>query len=227
MNRKPTLPLLALLALLAQIAIAAPPAAADDAWRLAVSGFAVQSTVDGGPSGSIGYGLGLGYRLTRRIGVAIDVATGEIDEEAEFRFLQPTYYAEKEIRMTPALARLDLHLTPGRRVDLYLGPVAGHVWMGDVTVRVRNRNPPLPGQRSEGRIGVEDQLTWGAHVGVDVRLGDSGSYLTAGATWLELPLELELPDLGPAEGPLLEILFLPIGDDVDPLFLHLGVAYRF
>jgi hypothetical protein len=218
MNRTPHA--LHVLAVAVALALAAP-AAADDAWRLEVSGNSVQSTDAGGPSGSPGFGLGIGYRATPRIGVGLYALTGELDEQARFRFVQPNYFTDKQIRMTPVLARLDLHLTSGPRVDLYFGPVAGYAWMGDLEVRTRLL-PIRPGQRARGTLPVEDQFTWGGHVGVVLRLGDGRSSLTAGATYLDLPLEIDRPDPGRRE-----ILFIPIGDDVDPLFFHVGYAYAF
>jgi outer membrane protein W len=217
MNRTTiTIPTLTLL--LALAAGAAAPAAAGDAWQLSISGVSAQSTAASGSGGSLGVGVSVEYRATPRIGVALAGLTGEVDG-LDIEFFLPGGFAT-EIRMTPILARLDLHLTPGRKADLYLGPVAGHVSLSDVTVNSRG---------FESRIETEDQAAWGAHAGVDVRLGGGNSFLTAGLTWLDLPLELEFDFDG--GGPTLEsgtdLVPLPAGGDLDPLIVQVGWSYRF
>jgi len=207
------------------LAAAAPGAAADDAWQLKIYGVSAQSTAGSGSDGPLGVGLGLEYRATPRIGVELAGMTGEVDG-LDIEFSLPGLIFETEARMTPILARLDLHLTPGRRADLYLGPVAGHVSIGDVTVRSRGRTD-LSVVSGESRIRTEDQFAWGAHVGLDVRLGDGDSFLTAGATYLDLPLELDLPFDGPTLEGETDLVALPAGGDLDPLIVHLGYSYRF
>lgn len=211
-------------ALLALAAGAAPGAAADDAWQLEIYGVSAQSTAGSGSDGSPGAGLGLRYRVTPRIGVALAALTGEV-EGLDVEFFLPHIDFATEVRMTPILARLDLHLTPGRRADLYLGPVAGHVSLSDVTAQRTGQTDP-PGSL-ETRTPTKDQFTWGAHVGLDVRLGGGKSFLTAGATYLDLPLELDNPvGVQTLEGDT-SLIPLPVGGDLDPLIFRLGYAYRF
>lgn len=214
-----TIPMLTLLLALLG---AAAPAAAEETWQLRVSGISAQSTAGGGPESSLGGGLGLEYRATPRVGVELGGLTAEFDEETRFDFFGVVFSTESEIRMTPLLARLNLYLTPGRRAELYGGPVAGWVSMSDLTLRSRIDIPGEPTENFEERIPADDQFAWGGHLGMDLRLGGGRSYLTAGATWLDLPIELHFP-FGTLDDSTIE------GDsgDLDPLVFHFGYSHRF
>jgi outer membrane protein W len=211
-------------ALVPALAAGATAQAADDeAWRLKLSGAHAVSTAGGIPQGSLGGGLGLEYRATPRVGVELGGLSAEMEDETEFDFLFAEIDIETAVRITPVLARLNVHLTPGRRADLYLGPVAGYVAMSDLTWRVRTSAFGDPPEVEQVRFPTEDQFTWGAHLGLDVRLGDGGSFLTAGATYLDLPVEVRFP--GDDDPPDEEEL--GIRGDLDPLVFHLGYAYSF
>jgi len=215
MTRTETIPALTLLLALAASA-AAPAAAGDDSWRLKVSGVSAQSTAGGGSDSSLGGALALEYRATPRIGVELGGLRTEFEKEASVQLFTTDFVSELDFRMTPILARLNVHLTPGRRADLYVGPVAGYVLMSDVSHRYR------PGPLVDDIpfvMPAEDRFAWGAHAGLDVQLGRGSSYLTAGATYLDLPLEVRVPDsIGP-DG--------RFSGDFDPLVVHLGYGYRF
>jgi outer membrane protein W len=221
MHRNPRA--LSILVVLAVVLAAgsAPSAAADGPWQVKVSGVSAQSTAGGGAEGPVGFGLGLEYRVTPRIGVELGGFSSEV-EDAEVEFFLPSLDFENEVRITPLLVRLNFHLTPGRRADLYLGPVAGHVSLSDVTSRWDGVVIATESVRIEHE--AEDQLTWGGHVGVDVRLGNGSSFLTAGLTYLDVPLELDHPFAG---DPTANLVPFPEDGDVDPLVFHLGYSYRF
>lgn len=218
------------LALAAALAAASPASAADagDRWQLSFSGAYAESTASAGPEGAPGGGVMIAYRTSPRIGVALNVATTEFDEEADFDFFGTEIRSTAEMRVTPVLARLDFHLTPGRRAELYLGPVAGWASVGDVDLETRVRFPTAPGVVSRVSFGTDDPFVWGAHAGVDVRLGGAGSrsYLSAGVTWLDLPLEIELPPPHPAEDDN-TVDVEPVSGDLDPLLVQVGYSLRF
>lgn len=214
--------------LLAAVLATAVPAAADGPWQLTVSGASVQSTIGGGPNSSLGYGLAIGYRATPRIGVELEGFYNDFDSETGIDAFGTEMITETDFRMVPLLARLDVHLTPGRRAELYLGPVAGYVAMSDLTMRIRF--PDLFAPVFEQRFRTADQYTWGAHVGVDVRLGASGrSFLTAGATYLDLPVELiqDFTVIEADDESFLEDPEFTIRNDFDPLIFRVGFSYRF
>lgn len=220
MNPKQTILIPVLAAALAVLATALP-ATADDGgpWSLKVTGVWAHSTAGGGPDGSLGAAVGVEYRPTPRLGVELGALTSEFDQDATIEFFETRIDLESEFRIVPVLARLDLHLTPGRRADLYIGPVAGWVSTSDMDLRLRIHAPPLPDFVQEMEIPIDDELVWGAHAGADVRLGGGRSFLTAGATYLDLPLTLDLGALDP-EGDA------PRGD-LDPVVFHLGYGYSF
>lgn len=215
-------------ALAAALAAAfAAPAAAGDGWQFELSGVYAESTAGGGTDGSFGAGLAAEYRLTPRLGIELGVLTAELSDETRFDFFgvfEAT--VETSLDYTPVLARLDFHLTPDRRADVYVGPVAGYVFFDDLTLRTTIEILGEPVPVSENRFRADDQFTWGAHAGVDLRVGSSGSraFVSAGLTYLDLPVEVEVPAGGGIEG---EIDFDAERGDLDPLILRLGYGLRF
>jgi|SRR6185436_11042903 len=190
-----------------------PAIAADDTgWRLKLGGVAAQST-NGGDT-TFGGGLGLEYRASRRLGVELSALTSELDDKVEFDFFgEDTLTIESTLRMTPVLAKLNLHLTPDHKADLYLGPVVGRMQYGDLDIEVRGG-----GESARGSARTRDDWAWGAHVGVDVPVGDRGVFFTAGATWLKAQVEIE-GDPEDEEG--------DFRSDLDPLIAQVGFGYRF
>lgn len=190
--------------------------AQEEHWRLRVSGVGAQST-GGGSDPALGFGLGLEYRLSPRIGIEVGGLTAESEGEGtiDLGFYSPTI--QSSYRISPLLAGLSVHFAPGQRVDFYGGPVAGHVAVSDVTLRlpICEVCAVVP---QDVRLETKDQLTWGAALGLDVMLGQRGSLLTLGVTYLRLPLEI---GDGPGD------VFGSFLHDVDPLLVHLGYGVRF
>lgn len=194
-----------------------PAAAADDTgWRLKLNGVAARST--SGSDTSFGAGLGLEYRASRRFGVELSALTSKIEDEMSFDFFGlETLTLESSLRMTPVLAQLNWHLTPDRRADLYLGPVVGRMMYGDFDVTVHSS---FDGETVRASAKTEDDWVWGAHVGVDVPVGDHGLFFTAGATWLQADVEIEADPEDEEEGG-------SFSSDLDPLVARVGFGYRF
>jgi outer membrane protein W len=191
-----------------------PAAAADDTgWRLKGTGVAAQPTLGGDDDPAFGVGVGLEYRASRRLGVELSALTAEIEEELTFGFFDDSVTIGTALRMTPVLAKLNVHLTPDSRADLYLGPVAGRMMYGDFDVTVHSS---LDGETVRGSVKTEDDWAWGAHIGVDVPVGDRGLFFTAGATWLKAEVEIEDPEEGGT-----------FSSNLDPLIAQVGFGYRF
>lgn len=186
-----------------------PASAQTERWQLRMSGVAASSTSGLGlwSDPRAGVGVGLEYRLSPRIGLELGSLTTEVQ--------RGTLSTEATFRMTPLLARLDVHFTPGRRVDFYGGPVAAYVDVGEVTTR-RVIDWPLGNETRETRVRVNDELAWGLALGLDVALGDRGAFLAFGATYLELPLEVS----GEPRSDVRLGAF-------DPLIAHVGYGMRF
>lgn len=201
-----------------------PAAAAEGPWLVKLSGVSAQTTSGGERDGSLGGGLAVEYRVTPRVGLELGGLTGDFEGDVDFLFTVPEVFLETEVRMTPLLARLNLHLTPGRRADVYVGPVAGWVEMSDLSLHARSLIPGQTEFTATQRFETENPFVWGAHVGLDARLGNGGSHLTAGATYLDLALELELPSGEPFTN---AVDFSPLEDDLDPVVFQVGYSYRF
>jgi outer membrane protein W len=98
-------------------------------------------------------------------------------------------------------------------VDLVLAPVAGWARYGDFEVRVNGPD----GSVLATRVPSEDGFVWGAHLGFDVPMGERGLLFTAGATYLKAKVE---PRGASADSGAQAF-------DLNPLFLRLGIGYRF
>lgn len=207
---------------LATTALASPILAQEDTspgfrGRLYGAGFRTFSGI--APEFSAGFGLGLEYRFSPRLGVELNVSTAEIEEDLDLFSIQVVPFdIESTVRVTPVTLQLDWHLTPGRAADLHIGPVVGWVLAGDI--HVTTRGPfPLPGVSRERRT-TDDTLAFGAHIDLDVPLGDRGLFLAFGATYLDA--DLETTEIEAGTGRTVESTF-----DFDPLLMKLGLGYRF
>jgi outer membrane protein W len=203
----------------AVVAVSGGAAAQEDRWRLRVGPLAALATAEGDLEPSPGLGAALEYRFSPRLGLELGALATELEAETQVDLLFLGQIAfESTLRMTPVLAKLDLHLTPDSRIDFYVAPVAAYVRMSDLDVRVTAR---VEGEEEteEVSLATEDEWAWGAALGLDVPLGGGSSFLALSATYLRLPLELRDMDEEVEE-------LLSIGD-VDPLFLQVAYGLRF
>jgi len=200
---------------LALCAVSPATAADDTGWRLKLTGVAARATAEDGFDTAFGVGLGLEYRASRRLGVELSALTSELEDEMTFDFFGEALTIEQSLRMTPVLAKLNLHLTPESKVDFYLGPVVGRMFYDDLEIEIRGE-----GESARGSVGTRDEWAWGAHAGMDVPVGDRGAFFTAGVTWLKAEVEIEgEPEDEEEEG--------DFRSDLDPLVAQVGFGYRF
>lgn len=188
----------------------APVSAAETGWRLKVAGVHLTPTAGGAPDSNVGAGIGVEYRASRRVGIELDAFTSEVQDEQDFAFFQVLIHLETRLEVTPVLARLNFHLTPDRRADFYVGPVAGWVRYGDLEIRARGGFT----EPTAFRVPTDDSFAWGAHAGLDLPLGSRGLFLNAGLTYLKTEVKTVPEDAFPRF-------------DLDPLVTHLGLGYRF
>lgn len=153
-----------------------------------------------------GVGLALEYRATRRLGIEALAIFADLDGELRLHRIDPPGPDEvvtRDVSSDLLGLGLNVHLTPGRRIDLYVGPLAAFVRYGDVRATV--------GGATFG-VDFDDETAFGATLGADVALGDTGRWaLTAALRRLWSTASLDDTNL--------EI-------DVDPLLASLGLAYR-
>lgn len=190
------------------------PDQAAQTWHLKLTGASVQSTAGGGFNGSVGVGLGVEYRASEHLGFEVGAVSSQVDAETGFQFFGLDLGVESSLRVTPILARLNFHLTPGHKADLYLGPVAGWVRYGDLAVRLH-----IPGENVVvvDQVKNKDGFAWGAHLGLDVPFGQRGFFFTSDATYLKATVK---PESQATAAGALDL-------DLDPLIVQVGIGYRF
>lgn len=153
-----------------------------------------------------GAGLALEYRATRRLGIEALAILADLDATFRLRTLAPVALEEQETRDlgTDLLGvGLNVHLTPGRRIDLYAGPLIALVRYDDF--------------RSDLEAGslqaeFDDDTALGVTLGADIALGNSGKWACS----------LALRRLWSSTEVVDSIFEL----DVDPLIASAGIAYR-
>jgi outer membrane protein W len=184
--------------LVVALALAAAPAtadAADGAWQLRVRGVWVDPDFSWGEidddgtefdvtaDSDFGYGLGLEYRFTDRLGVELAALRAKPDMDLtiaapwgeDFEFSDGLSYR-------PITLGLNIHLTPDAPVDVYLSPLIALVDYGDLTYYVEDDVESFT---------VSSDFTWGATIGADVPLGDDGWSMNATVSYIDTDLEAE------------------------------------
>lgn len=194
---------------------------ADAAFEAVVFNFA---QIRGETSGAFGLGLGLEYRVTPRLGIELGVLSAEPDVDTTpigvliEIFPPPIVLVEPtSLRVTPVTVGLNVHLTPDQPVDVYLGPLLAWVSYGDleVTGSVVNVNDLILVAPTTVDLGLDDDFTFGAKLGADVRAGD-GPWTVSGALTY-IPTSFSVQNV-PVPVPSV---------DLDAIFVSLGVGYRF
>jgi hypothetical protein len=113
----------------------------------------------------------------------------------------------------------NFHLTPGRRVDLYLGPLVGYA--------LYDEEVPFSHIVFPESAAVEDEWVYGAVLGLDVPLGDSRWMLGMAVRGLRVPVQL---DRVPA---VYRFKFNELEEsdadalDLDPVEFRVGLGWRF
>lgn len=122
-----------------------------------------------------------------------------------------------DLRVTPLTLGLHVHFTPGAAVDVYAGPLLAWVAYGDL--RVTGGLQILEGDLVVGpftqSLGVDDDFAFGAKLGADVGLGAGPWSLALAATWIDTGFSVQRVPVPAASV------------DVDPIFVSLGLGYRF
>jgi outer membrane protein W len=187
--------------------------------RAKLYGASVNSIIGGDFDSATGYGFGLEYRASRRLGFELTSFTSKVESQIDFDFFGIFQIGlDTELQVTPVLGQLDFHMTPDHTVDLHGGPVIGWVRYGDLKTQVSSHVFGDDSVETE-RVRTKDAFAWGAHLDFDVPFGKSGSFFTAGATYLSAAVKAAPGQT--EEGESDTILHL------DPLVLKVGVGYRF
>lgn len=197
--------------------------AQDDRWQLRAGGVWVNPDVsfidednDGdrvkaGADSGIGFGLSFERRFSSRLGLEIGALFAEPDVTLDANLADGGRFNVSDgVPFTAFTAGLNIHLTPDKSVDLYVGPLLGYVLFGDLGFRTQ-----VAGETIAQNFSSNDEFALGAQIGADISFGDGPWSLNVAAKYLDAGLEVtdeggEATDLG-----------------FDPLILNVGFGYRF
>lgn len=128
-----------------------------------------------------GFGAGFEYRSLHgcdlsRWGIALDAISSELDSHLLVDRSNAWGRTQEKVSFTPVLLSLNYHLTPGKPVDVFLGPTVGYAFLDSVTFNT------LGTSYSEK---FDDDFTYGINFGLDVPFGTEHNYaFTAGVRQL-------------------------------------------
>ena len=149
--------------------------------------------------GALGFGASAEYQFSDRLGVDLGLfrAAPDINLSNYIREFDITARATDGLAMTPLSLGLDIHLLPRDRVDLYLAPFVSWVYYGDLEFFV-DESIDIDGQiiriRDSVRVEAEDDLAYGATLGIDVPFSSRPWAVSAGLRYMWTELDLTDPD---------------------------------
>ncbi len=159
-------------------------------------------------SGSgVGFALDLEYRASRRLGIDFGVISASPGFTVAVDAEPLSVSASSDIRITPIYAALNIHLTPEGRFDLYIGPLLAYV--------TYDRFELVAGTELREGFSAEEDIGFGAVLGLDIGLGSGRWSLTTAVRYLNTTLEASPSDGGVGK------------TDIDPMIFSLGFGYRF
>ena len=154
--------------------------------------------------GGVGGGAELEYHFNNRVGLAGSILYVPWESELFFDLDNEWEAAEDDISMLAFLIGPNFHLTPDKKVDVYVGPFLGIVDLGSTSYRVLGE--------TQNRSFDADAPVFGAQLGVDVPFGKGDWAVHFGARYLAMQVEMG------EDGP--EV-------DADPFSVEVGLAYKF
>lgn len=208
----------------------APDQAPEQGWRLRVNGFwidtsdsrasqsnsAYRSRVEN--SAAAGGGVAGEYRFGPRLGIEVGILGGaETDYTAAFD--AGAVAVTNTMAFNAVCVGLNVHLTPGKKVDFYAGPLIAYVSYSDITVGSTGFLPGVPGSQGVVSVGFDDEIALGANIGVDVPISRRHWIFNAALKYLASSPDttLEWAGLGTRRE----------STSIDPLMLGVGFGYRF
>ncbi|MEO1368344.1 MAG: outer membrane beta-barrel protein [Acidobacteriota bacterium] len=204
-------------AMAALLYAAAPAAADDDPWRLRVNANATWVGIDEDDiqtGGELGVSVSAERRFSPLLGLEFGVLYGESSSSFTPDVLQDVFIRqESEVDFTALTAALNFHVTPGRSVDLYLGPVVALFDFGDAAITDARTLTGLPTQVLSRFSDGSEELALGAQVGADIGFGTGPWSLNVSAKYFDTSYELEA--------------FEGFEVDFEPVIVGVGFSYRF
>jgi outer membrane protein W len=172
----------------------------------AVDNSAGGSTIAGG-NAALGVGVAVERRLSDRFGIELAAMFAKVPDTD----VTDSHGQAAEIDEGPGFAPVSLscniHLTPERKVDAYVGPTVAFVTFGDFDLEVDEEILSYE---------ADNEFAWGVSAGADIHLGQRWS-LHMAVSYLDL--DMAVSEVGSADGPVV------IG--FDPLIVSAGATLRF
>lgn len=151
-----------------------------------------------------GAGIGLAYLLSQRVSLDGDLLFGKVDGEFQHDRGAAWTMGDDSGSVAGLTFGPSFHLTPGRRVDFFVGPFVGVFDLGDYEFQGVNRRLDR---------GFDSEVGFGAQLGLDVPFGQQSPWSAFfGGRYMKLSGEVS------NTGQEL---------DIDPLSVAAGVAYHF
>jgi outer membrane protein W len=164
------------------------------------------STIAGG-NAAPGIGVAAERRFTDRYGLELATLFAKVpDTEVTDSTGQDTEVDEGP-SFAPISVSFNVHLTPERKVDIYVAPTVAFVMFGDFDLEV-------DGQTT--KYETDDEVAWGASAGADIRLGERWSFNVA-LSYLDT--DMEVTEIGSDADPVVV--------SFDPLIVSAGATLRF
>jgi outer membrane protein W len=158
-------------------------------------------------SSSFGFGVTAEYRFSQRLGTELGfLGASAVDFEVRQQLpAGPVITLIDTTTFAPYFAGLNVHLTPGKQADVYLGALLAYVTYTDLRITA----PP-----GSVRVGLDRDLAPGVVVGLDVPVKERGWFFNASLRYM-------VADLSGAIEETRESV------DFDPLIVGVGFGYRF
>ncbi len=147
-----------------------------------------------------GFFLAYEARFSKMLGIELFVTRSESEWTGRYSYFstkapEAVFEEKEDIDFTAVTLGLNVHVFGRGAVDIYVAPLVGYAFFGE---------------------DIDDDIVYGAGVGLDVGFGKRGLAFTASVRYLKSKAEAE----SDFEGGNLEI-------DFDPLIISAGLAYRF
>jgi len=216
-RRLPTLVLTAAL-----LTLPAAATAQDDSWHFRFGGAWVDPNVDFfdldpdgdrvkvAADGALGFSLAIERQFSRRLGVELGVLLAEPELQLDLELDGFPIIVSEGIGFTAVTGGLNVHLTPEKRVDLYVAPLLVYTSFDDLNFRFRVGDETLT-----AAFRSDDDFAVGAQLGADVLFGEGRWSLNLTVRYLDIGLSVV-----DEEGVHTVLHF-------DPLVLGVGLGYGF
>lgn len=178
--------------------------------------------------------LGVEFHINDRFGIEVGASWFELEESDQPEILILTTEIEAAVSVTPITVALNVHLTPGKRYDIYLAPKIGWAFFDEleITNRFDFSNLPFPilpginlvtdfGDSITTSFDTDDQFVFGLRLGFDTPLGNSSWSFSSSIDYTDMDLEFSLGVPGAGSAGTSPAIGL------DPLSIGVGVAYSF